>query len=79
MKKMMVSAFVLVAVGAMFVACDGIANGCKCTYTYEGISASRDFTKAEVESTGSKSCSAFANWCDKNVSEGEGSWSCKSK
>ena len=74
----MVSAFVLVAVGAMFVACDSIANGCKCTYTYEGISVTKDFTKAEVESTGSKSCSAFASWANKQT-EYEGNWSCKSK
>ena len=79
MKKMMVSAFVLVAVGAMFVACNGIANGCKCTFTYEGVSVSKDFSKAEVESTGSKTCSAFATWCDDNDGTSGGTWSCKSK
>ena len=72
MKKMMVSAFVLVAVGAMFVACNGIANGCKCTFTYEGVSVSKDFSKAEVEST------AFASWANKQT-DYEGNWSCKSK
>ena len=79
MKKMMVSAFVLVAVGAMFVACDSIANGCKCTYTYEGVSVTKDFTKAEVESSGSKSCSAFAKWAADVDGVSGGSWSCKSK
>ena len=77
---MMVSAFVLVAVGAMFVACnDGIANGCKCTLSSGGYSASYDYTKAQVEAANVKSCSAFATWAEKNDGVDGVDWSCKSK
>lgn len=74
MKKMfMVGAAVLMAVGAMFVSCGDIANGCKCTYSSSyGLSYSIDYTQAEVKAAGVNTCAAFGAWLDSTYD----SWSC---
>lgn len=60
MKKMfMVGAAVLMAVGAMFVSCSDIANGCNCTDEY---GYTLHWTQSEVKIAGVNTCAAFAAW-----------------
>lgn len=74
MKKMfMVGAAVLMAVGAMFVSCGDIANGCSCTVGTGYYSITYTYTKSEVSATGVNTCAAFAA---QEEAVSSYSWSC---
>lgn len=63
MKKMFVSALMLMAMSVAFVACDSISDGCKCTATYaDGSKETDTVTKAEIDKSGYdvKTCKAYA-------------------
>ena len=66
MKKTMifVSAVVVMAMGAMFVACsnnNAPVNGCRCTMTIEGQSQTREITVDEMDRYGYKTCGDIYN------------------
>lgn len=63
MKKMFVSALMLMAMSVAFVACDSISDGCKCTATFaDGSKETDTVTKAEIDKSGYdvKTCKAYA-------------------
>ena len=66
MKKTMifVSAVVVMAMGAMFVACDSNTpiNGCVCTAKYQGETASNSVTIEQMNNGGYKNCSEVAGY-----------------
>lgn len=61
MKKTMlfVSAVVVMAMSAMFVACsnnNAPVNGCTCTLSYQGQTETQSITLAEMQENGWKTC-----------------------
>lgn len=63
MKKMFVSALMLMAMSVAFVACDSISNGCKCTYTFaDGSKETESYSKEDIDNSpyDVKTCKALA-------------------
>jgi len=62
MKKMFVSALMLMAMSVAFVACDSISNGCKCTLKYaNGETETNEATQEEIKKHYDvNTCSALA-------------------
>ena len=63
-KIFLVSTLVLMAMSAMFVACekkDDLKDGCDCTFTIEGETWTEHLTAAEMMNYGATNCSALAS------------------
>lgn len=82
MKKTMifVSALVITAMGAMFVACNSNnpTNGCKCTISYKGESEVETVSLRDMKDMGWTQCSQVEKWLkEEEWSTFPGSISCK--
>lgn len=62
-----VSAVVVMAMGAMFVACNSNnpVNGCACTISYQGQNETEKITLSDMKGMGWTSCSQVQQWLKK--------------
>lgn len=82
MKKTMifVSAVVVMAMGAMFVACsnnNAPVNGCTCTHSYQGETDTESITLAEMQEYGWKTCGDIVASFNQAMAGSGASMTCK--